>query len=115
MSQTHSSVIMSPAPLEALRRLELLDSSAEPAFDRLTMLAAKVLKTPVVLISLVDQERQCFKSFVGLSEPWVTLRETPLSHSFCQYVVASSAPLIIDDAHIHPLVQNNLAIADLNT
>jgi PAS domain S-box-containing protein len=114
MSQTHSSVIVSPARLEALRRLELVDSSAEPAFDRLTMLAARVLKTSVVLISLVDQTRQFFKSFVGLSEPWATLRETPLSHSFCQYVVASSAPLIIDDARTHPLVQNNLAIADLN-
>jgi PAS domain S-box-containing protein len=114
MSQAHSSVIGSPARLEALRRLKLLDSAAEPAFDRLAQLAARILKAPVALISLVDDQRQFFKSVVGLSEPWATLRETPLSHSFCQHVVASGAPLIIDDARTHPLVQYNLAIRDLN-
>jgi PAS domain S-box-containing protein len=114
MSQAHSSVIGDEGRLDALRRLELLDSSAEPAFDRLTRLAARILKAPVTLISFVDDRRQLFKGAFGLSGPWATLRETPLSHSFCQYVVASGTPLIIDDARTHPLVRNNLAIRDLN-
>src|SRR5262245_21174925 len=114
MSQPRSSVIGSPARLEALYRLALLDSPTEPAFDRLTQLAARILKAPVVLISLVDADRQFFKSSYGRVDPWAMLRETPLSHSFCQYAVDSGAPLIINDARIHPLVRDNLAIPDLN-
>jgi PAS domain S-box-containing protein len=114
MAQAHPSAIGDPVRLNALRRLELLDSSAEPAFERLTQLAAKILNAPIALISFVDDRRQFFKGFVGLSEPWATLRETPLSHSFCQHVITSGAPLIIDDARSHPLVRDNLAIRDLN-
>src|SRR5262249_41355160 len=99
--------------LKALRKLALLDSPADPAFDRLTRLAANILKAPIVLVSLVDEDRQFFKSTTGLAEPWATLRETPLSHSFCQHAVDSGAPLIIDDARTHPLVQDSPAIIEL--
>jgi signal transduction histidine kinase len=99
--------------LAALQRTNLLDSPPEEAFDRLTRLASKILHVPVSLVSLVDHERQYFKSVVGPDDPWATLRETPLSHSFCQHVVASSKPLIITDARRHPLVHQNLAIPDL--
>jgi PAS domain S-box-containing protein len=114
MSQARISVIGSPARLDALRRLALLDSPAEPAFDRLTQLAAKILRAPVVLVSLVDADRQFLKSSFGLAAAWATLREIPLSHSFCQYAVDNGAPLIIDDAGIHPLIRDNPAIPDLN-
>jgi signal transduction histidine kinase len=100
--------------LAALRRTELLDSDAEEAFDRLTRLASHVLNAPVALMSLVDADRQFFKSSVGLVEPWASRRETPLSHSFCQYAVVSGAPLIVEDARTHPLVHDNLAIPELN-
>ncbi len=100
--------------LEVLRRTALLDSPSEGAFDRLTSLASRVLRCPVALVSLVDQERQYFKSCVGLPEPWASQRETPLTHSFCQHVVASAQPLIIEDAREHPLVAENLAIPDLD-
>lgn len=99
--------------LAALQRTNLLDSPAEEAFDRLTRLASKILHVPVSLVSLVDNERQYFKSVVGPDDPWAALRETPLSHSFCQHVVASSKPLIVSDARLHPLVHQNLAIRDL--
>ncbi|MEP7187675.1 MAG: PAS domain S-box protein [Roseiflexaceae bacterium] len=113
MSQDSLTVIRSPARLAALRQLGLLDTPAGPAFDRLTRLAARLLHAPVALVSLVDEERQFFKSAVGLGEPWATRRETPLSHSFCQYVVASGEPLIIADAREHPLLRNNPAIPEL--
>lgn len=100
--------------LEKLRSLYLLDTPADPAFDRLTRLATQILKTPISLVSLVDADRQFFKSFVGLPEPWATTRETPLSHSFCQHVVATGQPLVISDARTDPLVQDNLAIRDLD-
>jgi GAF domain-containing protein len=77
-------------------------------------MAAKVLKVPVALMSLVDADRQFFKSQVGLPDEWAQERETPLSHSFCQYVAGSNEPLIIGDAREYPLVCDNLAVRDLN-
>ena len=56
--------------IAALGRTGLLDTPAEEPFDRLTRLATRLLKTPVALVSLVDRNRQFFKSSVGLPEPW---------------------------------------------
>jgi diguanylate cyclase (GGDEF)-like protein/PAS domain S-box-containing protein len=86
-----------------------MDSEREDAFDRLTRLASRLLGVPVSLVSLVDDRRQYFKSAVGLE-----LRETPLSHSFCQHVVLAQRPLIVTDARDDPLVSDNLAVRDLD-
>lgn len=100
--------------VEALYQTELMDSGPEERFDRLTRLVAMTLSVPVALVSLVDTKRQFFKSTFGLPEPWKTQRETPLTHSFCQHVVANASPLVIVDATLDPLVCDNLAIPDLN-
>jgi diguanylate cyclase (GGDEF)-like protein len=92
----------------------LLDSPAEVSIDRLTSLTSRLIGVPVALVSIVDSERQFFKSQIGLAEPWATRRETPLTHSFCKHVVASGEPLAVEDARKHPLVRDNLAIRDLN-
>jgi PAS domain S-box-containing protein len=102
-----------PARRAALARTGLLDSPPESAFDRLTRLATRVLGVPVSLVSLVDADRQFFKSAVGLAEPWASLRQTPLSHSFCQHLVGTGEPLVIPDARQDPRVSENLAIPDL--
>ncbi len=102
-----------PLRLKTLEKTELIDSAAEAAFDRLTRLACRLLHTPVALVSLVTQERQFFKSFIGLPEPWATERETPLSHSFCQYVVRTAQPLIIENAPSYALVCTNPAVTEL--
>ncbi len=99
--------------LAQLAAAALLDTPAEEAFDRLTRLTTRLLGVPIALLSLVTAERQFFKSAIGLAEPWASQRETPLSHSFCQYVVASREPLIVGDAHTHPQLHRNLAIRDL--
>jgi PAS domain S-box-containing protein len=114
MNQSPADPLNNPARLDALRRAALLDTPAEEAFDRLTRLASKILHAPISLVSLVDDKRQFFKSEIGLSEPWASRRQTPLSHSFCQHAVASGQPLIIEDARQHPLVRDNLAIVDLS-
>jgi GAF domain-containing protein len=111
---TRGQAVQDPTRLSVLRQLALLDSPAEEAFDRLTRLATRLVDTPVSLVSLVDADRQFFKSFFGLGEPWATARETGLSHSFCQHVVTTGEPLIITDARQNPLVADNLAIPDLN-
>ncbi|CCE03056.1 HWE histidine kinase domain-containing protein [Bradyrhizobium sp. STM 3809] len=99
-----------PDRLTALLQTELLDSPPEPGFDRVTRLTTRLLQAPAAIIALVDRDRQFFKSSIGLCEPWASLRETPLSHSFCQHVVSSAEPLVVSDATVHPLVKDNLAI-----
>jgi GAF domain-containing protein len=99
--------------VSALQATGLLDSDVDPAFDRHARLAAQVLNAPVALVSLVDADRQFFKSCLGLPEPWASQRGTALSHSFCQHAVASREPLIVDDAREHELLRDNLAIRDM--
>ncbi|BCU77188.1 GAF domain-containing sensor histidine kinase [Luteolibacter sp. LG18] len=99
-----------PVRLESLKATGLLDSAPEEEFDRITRLAARTLDAPVCLVSLVDDSRQFFKSATGLP---VDLRETPLSHSFCQHAVTSRQRLKIDDARKDPRVAENGAVPDL--
>lgn len=99
--------------LAALARTGLLDSPPEEPFDRLTRLATRLLKTPVALVSLVDRDRQFFKSAIGLPEPWQTRRETPLTHSFCKHVVAIDEPLVIPDTRKDPIYRDNPGVRDL--
>jgi formate hydrogenlyase transcriptional activator len=97
MQRTDDEKIQNAERLAALQGTSLLDSPPEEAFDRLTRLATTLLRVPVALVSLVDVDRQFFKSCVGLPEPLASLRQTPLTHSFCKHVVASGEPLIVAD------------------
>ena len=90
--------------LRVLRHTQLMDTEMEEAFERLTKLACQILDAPVALVSLVDEERQFFKSCVGLGDPWK--HGTPLNYSLCQYVVSSGGPLVITD-----LTQSSLPTA----
>ena len=99
--------------LDALRATGLLDSDVTPAFDRLARVAAQVLNAPVALVSLVDSDRQYFKSCLGLPEPWASQRQVPLSHSFCQHAVATREPLLVTDSREHELLRDNPAIRDM--
>ena len=74
---------LDPDRLAALQATGLMDSAPDPGFDRLAGLAAEMIDAPVALVSLVGEDRQFFKSCIGLPEPWSERRETPLSHSFC--------------------------------
>jgi transcriptional regulator with GAF, ATPase, and Fis domain len=108
-----STAVMDPERLSELHDSLLLDSPPEESFDRLTRLTAAVLNVPMAMVSLVDRDRQFFKSCLGVPEPWASQRQTPLSHSFCQHVVESRRPLVISDARQHPMLRDNPAIRDL--
>jgi hypothetical protein len=99
--------------LDALHATGLLDSDISPSFDRLARLASHVLHAPVALVSLVDKDRQFFKSCLGLPEPWASRRGSPLTHSFCQHAVAAREPLLVSDAREHAVLRTNLAIRDM--
>lgn len=111
---SQKNALISAERLEALRQTGLLDSPSEVAFDRVTDFATRLMGAPVSLMSLVDEDRQFFKSATGLPEHLSSVRETPLSHSFCQHVVNSAQPLVVEDAVSHPLVKDNLAVRDLS-
>jgi len=102
-----------PARLAMLHASELLDSAPDEVFDRFTRLAVHLLQVPIALLSLVDDRRQFMKSALGLGEPLASRREIPLSQSFCKHVVATSSPLIIEDAPSHPLVLANPGLSEL--
>ena len=97
----------------ALREMGLLTDTPEEAYDRFTRLAAQIVETPIALFTVITEDEQFFRSQVGLPEPVATTRRTPLSHSFCQYVILSSAPLEVTDAREHPTVKGNPAIEEL--
>lgn len=83
--------------LVALRSLGILDTEAEERFDRITRLAARVLDVPTALFSLVDEERQWFKSRVGLD-----VCETSRDESFCAYAILETDgdPFVIEDTSL---------------
>ena len=103
-----------PARLAALVAEGLVDGGPQPVFDRFARVAARVAGTPVALVSLVTEDRQYFAGMFGVAQPWADARETPLSHSFCQHVVANGAPLVVEDARHDPVLCSNLAIVDLD-
>ncbi|SIO16836.1 sensor histidine kinase [Vannielia litorea] len=99
--------------LAELEETGLMDSVPEEVYDRAVRLARQITGAPVGLLSLVDNRRQFFKAQSGLADAGVADRETPLSHSFCQYVVSSRTSLAVVDARTHPLLAGNGAVGEL--
>jgi PAS domain S-box-containing protein len=88
--------------LAALRGLGILDTPPEPAYDELCSLAAYICQTPIALISLVDEDRQWFKSRVG----W-TAEETPRDVAFCAHAILQPDLLVVPDARADQRFANN--------
>lgn len=99
--------ISDPERRSVLAALSLLDGAEDPDFDRLSRLAAAILHAPVALVSLVDIDRQWFKSSVGLD-----VKETVTSVSFCAHAIVDAEPVfIVPDATRDPrFAQNPLVV-----
>lgn len=110
--QSSGAAVSDPDRLRALRDADLLDTPPEEGFDRLTRLASRLAAAPTALVSLVEDERQFFKSSVGLRSDLAEARETPLSHSYCKHVVDTGQPLTLDDARENELTRESPAIQD---
>ncbi len=79
--------------LRCLDELQILDTLEEAAYDDLTFLAAQICDTPIALVSLVDRERQWFKSHYGLDA-----HETPRNLAFCAHAILTDQTLVIEDS-----------------
>ncbi len=88
--------------LQALYRLGVLDTPHEEVFDRITRLACAVADVPIALVSLVDKDRQWFKSKVGLEAT-----ETPRDISFCGHAILGDGPFVVTDAQADPRFADN--------
>lgn len=88
--------------LQTLRNLKLLDTDPEERFDRVTRLAKRLFNTKIALVSLVDSERQWFKSRQGLDAT-----ETGRDVSFCGHAILDDEVLVVNDAHIDERFSDN--------
>lgn len=100
MDQSRGGVMKAPkkpknelARLQLLRSTGLLDSPPEVEYDNIVQLASEICQTPVAVISLVDDERQWFKSIIGIEA-----NESPRRISFCGHTILDDKILEIQDA-----------------
>lgn len=91
-----------PGRLAALDRYAVLDTPAAEPFDRITALVRSILQVPIAAVSLVDRERQWFKSIDGLA-----VRQTPRPISFCAHTIMDRAVMAIPDATLDPRFADN--------
>jgi hypothetical protein len=91
--------------LQALYHYQVLDSPPEPSFDRLTGLAARLFDAPIALVSLVERDRQWFKSAHGLCA-----RETSTSVSFCKHTLTGDRVFVVPDAAADPRFADNALV-----
>ena len=96
--------------LKTLHALDLLDLSYEPSFDRITSLCCQIFEVPIALVSLVDAERQFFKSQRGLGE----VRETARDLAFCAHAIMPDAPdvMTVLDAQADDRFKGNALVTD---
>jgi GAF domain-containing protein len=83
-------------------------------FDAYAVRLRAAVGSPVATITLLEPTRQRLLGAVGLGSPYAESRETPLSHSFCRYVVDDARPLVVADARTVPELAHSPAISELN-
>jgi len=93
--------------LSTLRRYDVLDTAPEMSFDRITALVRAVLGVPMAAVSLVDADRQWFKSRDGID-----LTETTREISFCTHMIASRSPMIVTDARLDTRFADNPLVTE---
>lgn len=112
-SELTQNYVLDPERLAALSKSGLLDSPPEEGFDRYTRLARQNLRARVSLFSLVDSQRQFFKSQCGLPAELCEAGGTELDRSMCVRVIETGSALVIDDTLDDPYWRNHPAVKEV--
>ncbi len=89
--------------LEALRQYGIMDTPSEEEFENITSLASRICGTPISLITLLDDQRQWFKSAIGID-----LKETPIEYAFCAHAIKNPSDLtVVPDSRKDERFANN--------
>ena len=102
------------ARIAALHDLDLIESGALAALDRLANLAARLLGVPGATVTLVGEDSQVLLGHSGANGSVLVEREMPLEYSICKYAVAQRRRLVIADTRADPLVRDSLAVRELD-
>lgn len=107
-----AAIVADPRRLESVRATGLLDTPPEEAFDAQTRIAARLMGVPATFISLVDADRDFYKSCFGFAEPLSITRELH-GRTFCHYALVSEGPLVIDDTLANPVFRDVPTVTSL--
>lgn len=105
MMTSHDKLFDEAGRLAALKRYDILDTPAEGAFDKITQLVRTVLGVPISAVSLIDANRQWFKSHPGLN-----IAQTPRDIAFCDHSIRGHSPMIVPDARQDARFRDNILV-----
>jgi serine phosphatase RsbU (regulator of sigma subunit) len=105
--------VYDPARLAAVARSGLLEAAKQDSWNRLTSLAARLLRAPMAFLTVVDDQTSRWLSSCGIDVSGVADPGGPVAGSFCQYVIADRAPFAVADASTHPRTGRNPAVTEM--
>ena len=88
--------------LRSLAMYEILDTLPEAVFDEITLLATYICGCPIATVSIIDKNRQWYKSRIGIDAA-----ETSREISFCAHTIRQNEPLVVEDASLDPRFMDN--------
>ena len=94
--------------LIALQRYDLMDTPSEASFERLVQIAARLLRVPIAMVTVIDRDRQWFKACIGTD-----LRENTRALSFCAYAILGDEPMVVPDAALDARFAGNPVVTQL--
>ena len=113
LEKDRSTSLRDPGRVAAARRTGLLDGPPDAALDRLTRLAARLLRCPAGLLCLVTEDRLFVVSASGAPDSWSAGRDLPLDQSFCQHAIATRSALVVEDARAEESLRASPAVAEM--
>lgn len=111
--QVPKSVIAESGRIRMLLKSGLMESPRDELFRKLSELITRILKVPTALVTVVGDDRQRFLGETGLPDEWSRKGESPLTHSFCQWVAGGQEDLVVADTREHPALKTNRSVHEM--
>lgn len=105
--------VADPGRTAAVRATGMLDSQTEAAFDRIALMASRLLEAPFGFVTFVDEQRSFWKACAGVDVADPAGRQSSVSESFCQYVIGLGEALLVDDVRLDERTMHNPSIESM--